>query len=128
LFGANVIFHRDIAMDVKEIKLYTVEDLKKDLDKGFSDSETALKKWESILEALIAVEQVSIQVTSFCLKYQENNCEGCPILNYDYPCGHPYATFTLFYQELRKIKSLAERIYSILKMIEENERERRKFV
>lgn len=113
---------------MKEIKLYTVEDLKEDLEKGFSDSEVALKKWESILNALIAIEQVSIQVTSFCLKYQENNCEDCPILNYDYPCGHPYATFTLFYQELRKLKALVERIYSILKAIEEEEKERGKFV
>ena len=120
-----MLFHSKV---VKEVKLYTVEDLRKDLDKGLSDGKVALKKWESILNALSAVEQVSIQITSFCLKYQENGCEGCPILNYDYPCGHPYATFTIFYQELRKVKALAEKIYAILKAIDEEEKEREKYV
>ncbi len=113
---------------MREIRLYTVEDLKKDLDRGLGDGEVALKKWESILKALNAIENVSIQITSFCLKYQENRCEGCPILSYDYPCGHPYATFTMFYQELRKVKALAEKIFAILKAIDEEEREKEKFV
>ncbi|RLI85194.1 MAG: hypothetical protein DRP01_06740 [Archaeoglobales archaeon] len=105
---------------MREVKLYTVEDLKRDLDRGLRDGEVALKKWESILNALNAIEQVSIQITSFCLKYQK--CEGCPILNYDYPCGHPYATFTIFYQELRKVRALAERLFAILKAIDEEEK------
>jgi len=113
---------------VKEVKIYTVEDLKEDLERGLSDAEVALKKWESIMNALNVIEQVSIQITSFCLKYQENGCEGCPILNYDYPCGHPYATFTLFYQELRKVKALAERILAILQAISQDEKEREKYV
>lgn len=113
---------------MRELKLYTVEDLKKDLEGGLSDGEAALKKWESILNALSAIEQVSIQITSFCLKYLENNCDGCPILNYDYPCGHPYGTFTTFYQELRKVKALAEKIYAILRAISDEERERGKYV
>ena len=113
---------------MREIRIYTVEDLKEDLERWLSDAEVALKKWESIINALSTIEQVSIQITSFCLKYQENGCEGCPILNYDYPCGHPYATFTLFYQELRKVRALAERIFAILQAIDEEEKERGKYV
>ena len=81
-----------------------LSDLKKDLEEGMSDTEVALKKWKAILDALRAIEEVSIQITSFCLKHQEMGCKNCPILKYDYPCGHPYATFTIFYQELKKLR------------------------
>ena len=55
---------RRCKVDMKEIKLYTFEDAKKSLDEGKSDSEVALKKWESILEALKSIEDVAIQITS----------------------------------------------------------------
>jgi len=111
---------------MREIKLYTFEDAEKDMDEGLSDSEVALKKWESILKALKAIEEVSIQITSFCVKHQQFGCKGCPITNYDYPCGHPYATFTLYYQELRKVIILAERLYAILTAIDRDDKESRK--
>ncbi len=110
---------------MRKIELYTFEDLKKDLEEGLSDTEVALKKWKSILDALTAIEEVSIQVTSFCLKHQEMGCKNCPILKYDYPCGHPYATFTMFYQELRKLKIIAERLYAILMTIDKEDKESR---
>jgi len=110
---------------MRKIELYTFEDLKKDLEEGLSDTEVALKKWKSILDALTAIEEVSIQVTSFCLKHQEMRCKNCPILKYDYPCGHPYATFTMFYQELRKLKIIAERLYAILMTIDKEDKESR---
>ncbi len=110
---------------MRKIELYTFEDLKKDLEEGLSDTEVALKKWKSILDALTAIEEVSIQVTSFCLKHQEVGCKNCPILKYDYPCGHPYATFTMFYQELRKLKIIAERLYAILMTIDKEDKESR---
>ncbi|HIP25835.1 MAG TPA: hypothetical protein EYG81_05200 [Archaeoglobus profundus] len=110
---------------MKEIKLYTIEDAKKDLEEGSSDPEVALKKWESILNALKAIEEVSVQITSFCLRYQKFNCKGCPILKYDYPCGHPYATYTLFSQELRKLIILGEKLYAILTAIDKEDKERR---
>ena len=49
-----------------------------------------------------------------------------PILKFDYPCGHPYATFTLFYQELRKTITLGERLYAILTAIDKEDKESRK--
>ena len=107
---------------MKKVELYTAEDMKKDLEE-LSDTEIALKKWKSILDALSAIEDVSIQITSFCLKYQKTGCENCPIIKYDYPCGHPYATFTLFYQELRKLKMIAERLYAILTAIDMEDKE-----
>ncbi len=110
---------------MKEIKLYTFEDAKKSLDEGKSDSEVALKKWESILEALKSIEDVAIQITSFCIKYQKFGCKGCPILKYDYPCGHPYATFTIFYQELKKVRIIGERLYAILMAIDKEDKESR---
>ncbi len=114
---------------MKEIKLYTFEDAEKDLNEGLSDSEVALKKWESILNGLKAIEEVAIQITSFCVKHQQFECKGCPIVNYDYPCGHPYATFTLFYQELRKVITLAEKLYAILTAVDRDDKEsRKKFV
>ncbi len=111
---------------MKEIELYTFEDAERDLEEGASESEVALKKWESILNALRAIEEVAIQITSFCVKHQKFECKGCPVTNYDYPCGHPYATFTLFYQELRKTIALAERIYAILTAVDREDKERRK--
>ncbi len=111
---------------MKEVRLYTAEDMKKDIEEGFDDSEVALRKWRSILEALEALEEVSVQVTSFCLKYQKFGCENCPIIKYDYPCGHPYATFTIFYQELRKLRFIAERLYAILVAIDREDKESRK--
>jgi len=98
--------------------------MKKDLDE-LSDTEVALKKWKSILDALSAIEDVSIQITSFCLRHQRTGCGDCPIIRYDYPCGHPYATFTLFYQELRKLKMIAERLYAILTAIDIEDKELR---
>ena len=110
---------------MKEIKLYTFDDLKKELDEGKSDTEVALKKWESILNALRAVEEVSVQITSFCLRYQEFGCKGCPITKYDYPCGHPYATFTIYFQELKKVRALAEKLYAVLMAIDKENKESR---
>ncbi|PCN50728.1 hypothetical protein B6U99_02905 [Candidatus Geothermarchaeota archaeon ex4572_27] len=113
---------------MKTLEIYTIDDLKKDLEEGVSEGKVAVKKWETILNLLKTVEELSIQVTSFCLKYQKYGCNGCPILKYDYPCGHPYATFTIFYQELRKLRALADRLYAILKAIEREERESRGYI
>jgi hypothetical protein len=60
------------------------------------------------------------------LKHQDLGCKNCPILKFDYPCGHPYATFTMFYQELKKLKVLGESIYAILVAIDEEDRESKK--
>ncbi|RLF98735.1 MAG: hypothetical protein DRN49_05425 [Thaumarchaeota archaeon] len=111
---------------MKKVELYTFEDIKGDLDKGLSDSEVAIKKWKSILDALSSIEEVSLQLTSFCLKYQNLGCKDCPIVRYDYPCGHPYAIFTIFYQELRKLRMIAENLYAILVAIDREDRESRK--
>ncbi len=111
---------------MKRLELYTVEDLKRDLDRGLSDTEIALKKWSKIVECIRALEEVSVQVTSFCLRHQGSGCKTCPILNYDYPCGHPYATFTIFYQELRKLRTLAESLLAILATIDEQDKESKK--
>ncbi len=104
---------------MKRIELYTVEDAEKDLEKGRMDSEIAVKKWERILKALEAIEEVTLQDTSFCMRYR--SCEGCPLLKYDFPCGHPYSTYSLFYQELRKLKVLALKLYGVLKEIHKRE-------
>ncbi len=111
---------------MKEVKLYTAEDMEKEIEEGHDDVEVALKKWKSILEALEAVEEVSVQITSFCLKYQKFGCKNCPITRFDYPCGHPYATFTIFYQELRKLRMVAERLYAVLLAIDREDKESRK--
>jgi hypothetical protein len=109
---------------VKRVEVYTVDDLKRDLKAGARDTEVALKKWESILNLLKTVEEVAVQATSFCFKYQQYGCSGCPIVKYDYPCGHPYAAFTIFYQELRKLRMIGERLYMILASIDKEEREK----
>lgn len=111
---------------MRKIELYTLDEVKRDIEEGESDIEVAIKKWKSIVEALRAVTDVSIQVTSFCLKYQEFGCRGCPITKYDYPCGHPYATFTLFFQELKKLKILAENLYATLITIDREDKESKK--
>lgn len=111
---------------MRKIELYTLDEVKRDIEEGESDTEVAIKKWKSIVEALRAVTDVSIQVTSFCLKYQEFGCRGCPITKYDYPCGHPYATFTLFFQELKKLKILAENLYATLITIDREDKESKK--
>jgi len=111
-------------LDMKKIEVYTVDDLKRDLDAGARDSEVALKKWKSVMKLLETIEEVAIQVTSFCFKYQGQGCSGCPILKYDYPCGHPYATFTIFYQELKKLRALGEKIYMMLIAIDKEEQEK----
>jgi len=113
---------------MKKVEIYTLDDLKRDLEEGLSEAEVAVKKWESIMNLLKIIEEVSIQVTSFCLKYQKYGCSGCPILKYDYPCGHPYATFTIFYQELKKLRALGERLYLILTAIEKEEKESRGYI
>ncbi|MET1124760.1 MAG: hypothetical protein ABWW66_05805 [Archaeoglobaceae archaeon] len=110
---------------MKKLELYTLEDLERDLNEGYSDTEVALKKWRKILEALKAIEEVSVQITSFCLRYQKVGCEGCPILRYDYPCGHPYAAFTVFFQDLRRLIFEAERIYAILMAIDKDDKDAR---
>ncbi len=111
---------------MRKVEIYTIEDARRDLDRGDSDSEVALRKWESILDALRAVEEVAVQMTSFCLKYMDRGCQGCPILNYDYPCGHPYASFTLFYQELRKLRMISENLYAILMAVYRDDMDARK--
>jgi hypothetical protein len=108
---------------MKRVDLYTFEEVKKDLETGGSDTEVAIKKWKSIVEALKAVEEVSVQITSFCLKYQEFGCQGCPITKYDYPCGHPYAIFTTFFQELRKLRVMAESLYATLIAVDKEDKE-----
>ncbi|RLI85585.1 MAG: hypothetical protein DRO98_06700 [Archaeoglobales archaeon] len=108
---------------MKRVEFYTLDDLKEELEKGASDTEVAVKKWGSIVEALKVIEEVSVQLTSYCLKYQEFGCRGCPITKYDYPCGHPYAIFTMFYQELRKLRIMAESLYAILLTIDREDKE-----
>ncbi len=111
---------------MKKIEIYTFEDAKRELEEGSTEAEVAVKKWESIVEALKVIEEVSVQITSFCLKYQEFGCKGCPITKYDYPCGHPYATFTIFYQDLRRLRTLAESLYAVLLAIDREDKESKK--
>ena len=108
---------------MRKIEIYTIEDAKKEMEEGKTETEVAVKKWESIVQALRTVEEVGIQITSFCLKYQRFGCKGCPITKYDYPCGHPYANFTIFYQDLKKLRILAENLYAILIAIDKEDRE-----
>jgi hypothetical protein len=110
-----------------QVELYTFEDVKKDLERGERESVAALKKWKSILDALEAIEKVSVQITSFCVTHQKSGCKTCPLLKYDYPCGHPYSTFTIFYQELRKLNTLAAKLYGILKEIDKEDLESKKY-
>ncbi len=108
---------------MKRVEFYTIDDLREELERGASETEVAVKKWDSIVEALKVVEEVSVQMTSYCLKYHKFGCRGCPITKYDYPCGHPYATFTMFYQELRKLRIMAESLYAILLAIDREDKE-----
>jgi hypothetical protein len=110
---------------MKKIEIYTLEDAMKEMEEGKTEAEVAIKKWQSIVEALKIIEEVSIQITSFCLNYQKINCKDCPITRYDYPCGHPYANFTIFYQDLRKLRSMAESLYAILMAIDRKDKESR---
>lgn len=113
---------------MREIKLYTLEDAREDMKSGIRDPEIAKRKWRSIIEALAEIEMAASQATSFCMRYQELGCSGCPVLKYDYPCGHPLSTYMIFMQDLRRLRTLAERMFSIILRIDEEDLESRKSV
>lgn len=109
-----------------KIELYSEEDAKKDLEKGLPDFEVAMRKWNSILNALKAIESVTIQRVSFCFKYQQIGCHTCPLVKQEPPCGHPYAFFTIFYQELKRLIAMAEKMHGVMKAACEDEREKQR--
>lgn len=113
-------------IDMIKIELYSEEDAKKDLEKGLPDFEIAMRKWDSILNALKAIESVTIQRVSFCFKHQQMGCYTCPLIKYESPCGHPYSFFTIFYQELKRLTAMAKRMHEIMKTASNDEREKQR--
>ncbi len=112
---------------MRKIELYTSEDANKDLSEGLSESEAAIKKWESIVFALEEIERVALQGTPLCEKYAHFDCSGCPLVKYDFPCNDSFSTFALFYTELKKLRMIAENMLMLLYAAQRSEEHRKSF-
>ncbi len=108
-------------MGMRKVELYTYEDAAKDVEEGVSESEAAIRKWESIVMALSEVEQVVLQITPFCEKHIQFECRGCPIVKFDFPCNDPFSTYAIFYSDLKKLRLLAENMLTMLLAVQKSE-------
>jgi hypothetical protein len=106
---------------MKQVELYTYEDAKRELEEGLSEAEAVVKKWESIVNALRELEGTVTQLTPFCERYIEFDCNGCPLLKYDLPCDHPGSTYVVFYQELKKLRMIGESYLMTLLAVQKSE-------
>ena len=114
---------------MKRIELYTYEDAAKEVEEGITESEAAVKKWESIVHALQELEQVVLQITPFCEKHMRFGCNGCPIAKFDFPCNEPFSTYAIFYSELKKLRMIAESMLTLLIAVKRaEERDNKPFV
>ena len=112
---------------MKKVELYTYEDARKDVEEGMTDSEAVVRKWESIIQALREIEEVTLQMTPFCEKHIDFECQGCPLLSYDFPCSDSFSTYAIFYQELRKLRMIAENLLATLVAVRRNEEHKNSF-
>ena len=99
---------------MKKVELYTYEDASRDIEEGITESEAAVKKWESIVYALREIEEVALQVTPLCDKYLEFDCHGCPLLRFDLPCTEALSTYSIFCADLKKLRMIAENMLSMM--------------
>jgi len=106
---------------MKRIELYTYEDAAKEVEEGITESEAAVKKWESIVHALRELEQVVLQITPFCERHMQFDCNGCPIIRFDLPCNDPFSTYAIFYTELKKLRMIAENMLTLLIAVQKSE-------
>jgi len=112
---------------MKKVELYTYEDAVKDLEEGLTETEAAIKKWESILLALKEIEDVAMQLTPLCEKYIDFDCKGCPLTNFDLPCCEAISTYALFCGDLKKLRMIAENMLSMLIAAGRYEEQRNRF-
>ncbi len=110
---------------MRRIELYTYEDAARDVEEGSSESETVVKKWKSIVNALREIEGVAFQITPYCEKHMEFGCEGCPLTEFDFECSNPISTYSIFCVELRKLIMIAERMLSLLLAVQQKEEDDR---
>ncbi len=99
---------------MRKVELYTYEDASREVEEGVTESEAAVKKWESIVYALREIEEVALQVTPLCEKYLEFDCHGCPLLRFDLPCTEALSTYSIFCADLKKLRMLAENMLSMM--------------
>ncbi|MCS7121605.1 MAG: hypothetical protein NZ895_03255 [Archaeoglobaceae archaeon] len=112
---------------MKRIELYTYEDATKDMEEGICEEDAIIKKWESIVDALIEIENVALQITPYCEKYFD--CEGCPITLFDYDCSHPMSIYNIFCTELKKLRIITESMLTTLYLVKRKiEKDREPFV
>ncbi len=112
---------------MKKVELYTYEDAIRDVEEGLSESEVVVKKWESIIQALREIEEVTLQMTPFCQRHIDFDCQGCPLLEYDFPCGDSFSTYAIFYQELRKLRMIGENLLATLLAVHRSEERKNSF-
>lgn len=112
---------------MKKVELYTYEDARKDVEEGLTEIEAAVKKWESIVNVLRELEEVTLQITPLCEKYLDFNCEGCSLLRFDLPCTESTSTYTIFSTDLKKLRMVAENMLSILIAVQRSEERNKSF-
>lgn len=112
---------------MRKVELYTYEDASKDVKEGLMEIEVAVKKWESIVNVLRELEEVTLQITPLCEKYLKFNCDGCPLLRFDQPCTEPTSTYTIFSTDLKKLRMVAENMLSMLIAAQRREERNRSF-
>ncbi|MET1124210.1 MAG: hypothetical protein ABWW66_02960 [Archaeoglobaceae archaeon] len=114
---------------MKKIELYTYEDAVRDVEEGVGEEEAALRKWESIVHALRELESVALQITPYCERHMDFDCEGCPLTYFDYDCAHPMSTYSIFCTELKKLRMIAENMLELLQLVKrKEEKDREPFV
>jgi len=112
---------------MKEVELYTCEDASKDVEEGMMESEAAVKKWESIVMALREIEEVALQITPFCEKHMDFDCNGCPMLRFDLPCTEAISTYSIFCADLKKLRMVAENMLSMVIAVQRSEEQSNSF-
>ncbi|MDI9645185.1 MAG: hypothetical protein QFX40_00650 [Archaeoglobales archaeon] len=114
---------------MRKIELYSYEDAAMDVEGGMGEEEVIIKKWESIVNALREIENVAFQITPYCEKHIDFDCESCPLTIFDFDCGHPLSTYAIFCSELRKLRMIGESMLTLLHLVKrKEEKDREPFV
>ena len=106
---------------MRKVELYTYEDASRDVEEGLTESEAAVKKWESIVMALREIEEGALQVTPFCEKYLGFDCNGCPMLKFGVPCTEATSTYSIFCADLKRLRMVAENMLSMIIAVQRSE-------
>ena len=99
---------------MKTIKLYTLEDARKDMKKGASGIDCSIKKWEFMLNGL---QEIIAEMYGKCGLCMEHSCAECPLSpkeDYDDVCCPKYTrACKALYLAVNRTATMAKKLEQI---------------